>query len=369
MTSNRRYAMIGLFVLGALLIASIGIALVSGVGLGRAKVQALMVFRGNVTGLEIGTPVQFRGMKIGEVRRVRTIYEPDSKHVLFPVYAEFTGTIEIPGYDSRSSTDSVRRAWIDEMVQRGLRAQLQTKSFVTGQQMIMLDFQPEVPAEFTKLEANLLEIPTSGSPNEALLDALKELPVRSIVFEGQKLISQLNGLLAETDGKLGAVPQVLKQLNDTSAALKTSIPLLSEQATQSLRELRRTLDQSRSSIESIAKAGTSVDQQIVRSADSLTSTLGEVSTLSQQLQRSAGRAEQSVDQSLTKLTGRLGESLDKLDRSMARIEHGLSEDAPLTAGLSTSLAELRAAAQSLRQTAEVLNRKPDLLLFGHRPAN
>jgi paraquat-inducible protein B len=368
-SSNRRYALIGLFVLGALLITMIGIALITGVGLGSAKVKAVMVFRGNVTGLEIGTPVQFRGMKIGEVRRVRTIYDPDSKHVLFPVYAEFTGTIEIPGYDARKSSDSMRRAWLNEMVERGLRAQLQTKSFVTGQQMIMLDFQPEVAAEFAKMNDGLLEIPTALSPNEAMFDALKELPVRAVVFEGQKLITQLNGLLGETNGKPGALLSLLQNLNDASSALKTAVPTLSEQTNLSLRELQRTLEQSRGAIDALGRAGQSLDRQVVRAANSVTTTMSDVSALSQQLTQSTGRAEQALDQTVSRLGNRVTDTLDKLDRSMARIEHSLSEDAPLAAGLTGSLAEVRAAAQALRQTADELNRKPDLLLFGHRPQN
>lgn len=361
MASNRRYAMIGMFVIGALLIASIGIALVSGVGLGRTKVQALMVFRGNVNGLEVGTPVNFRGMKIGEVRRVRTIYEPDTKHVVFPVYAEFTGTIEVPGYDNKS-TDGIRRAWLVEMIGRGLRAQLQTKSFVTGQQMIMLDFQPDVEASYAKIDPSLLEIPTALSSNEAMLDALKELPVRQIAFEGQRLISQLNGLLGDKDGKPGALTLLLQQLNDTSGALKAAVPALNDEAAQSLRELRRTLQSGRVAVEAIGKAGKTLDSQVARSADSLAATLGDVSNASTELQRAAGKSGQSIDQTL----GRLNESLERLDRSMARIEYSLSEDAPLTAGLSNSLLEVRSAAQSLRQTADSLNRRPDSLLFGHR---
>lgn len=115
MKNQRRYALIGGFVVGALIIAAIGIAVFFGGGFGRGRLAAVMVFRGNVTGLEVGTPVQFRGMKVGEVERVRTIYDP-ADSVLFPVYAEFTGTIEVPGNEQRPSAD-VRTAWLREMME------------------------------------------------------------------------------------------------------------------------------------------------------------------------------------------------------------------------------------------------------------
>jgi paraquat-inducible protein B len=367
MTSTRRYAWIGLFIVGALLIAAVSAALFFGGGFGRSKVRAIMVFRGNVTGLELGTPVQFRGMKIGEVRRVRTIYDPDSKQVLFPVYAEFTGIIEIPGYDSRASTDSIRTAWLAEMVERGLRAQLQTKSFVTGQQMIMLDFVTDGGPQFSSIEKNLLEIPTTRSPNETLADALRELPVRDIVFEGQRLITQLNKLMTNGDGSAGALPKMLQQFTATGESLQKSLPLLTSEIGSTTRELKSTLAQSRSSLTAFGQASTSVDKQAVRAVEGLSTTLAEIQTLSRSLQNNANQTERQLNQSLASISSRLNDSLERLDKSMARLDFSLSEDSALGSGLNHSLSEAAQAAQALRQAVDSLQRRPNQLLFGHSP--
>lgn len=367
MTSTRRYAWIGLFIVGALLIVAISSALFFGGGFGRSKVRAIMVFRGNVAGLELGTPVQFRGMKIGEVRRVRTIYDPDSKQVLFPVYAEFTGIIEIPGYDSRSSTDSVRTAWLAEMVGRGLRAQLQTKSFVTGQQRIMLDFVPDDEPQFSNIEKNLLEIPTTRSPNETLAEALRELPVVDIVFEGQRLITQLNKLLSNADGSAGPLPKMLQQFTATGETLQSSLPLLTSEISGATRELRTTLAQSRTSLSAFGQASNSVNKQALRAVDGLSTTLADIQTLSRGLQNSANQTERQLNQSLSSIAGRLNDSLERLDKSMARLDFSLSEDSTLGAGLTHSLSEAALAAQALRQAVDSLQRRPNQLLFGHSP--
>ncbi len=358
MNSSRRYAWIGLFVVGSLLIAAIGIALFMGGGFGRTKVNVLMVFHGTVTGLELGTPVQFRGMKIGEVKKVRTIYDPESKQVLFPVYAEFTGTIEIPGYDSKKSTGGVRSAWIAGMVERGLRAQLQTKSFVTGQQMIMLDFATDSGPVFSDIEKDMLEIPTKRSPNEAIVDALTELPVREIVFEGQKLLAQVNRLMLTPTGAPGPLPQMLEQFTQTGQALQKSLPQLGSEANSVGKDLRSTLG-------AISKASSGIDRQTVRAVDNLNLTLAEIQKLAASLQGTADQTGRGLGQSLAKVTERLNESLEKLDRTTARLEFSLSEDSNVGAGLNNSLTEAAQAAQALKQAVDSLTRRPTQLLFGH----
>lgn len=359
MSSSRRYAWIGLFVVGAIIISAVGIALFFGGGFGRSKTQAIMVFRVNVTGLEIGTPVEFRGMKIGEVRRLRTIYDPKSKQVLFPVYAEFTGTIEIPGYDMRSgNNEGLRSAWLSEMVERGLRAQLQTKSFVTGQQMIMLDFLADDVPKFTKIEKDVLEIPTARSPNEAIVDALRELPVREIVFEGQKLVTHLNRLMLSEDGKAGPLPKMIEQFAVTGKTLNEHLPQLARELQLAGQDLRTTMT-------ALTRSSRNFDRQSVRVVDGLNTTLGDINSLARNLTQNADQAERRLGQNLDKLSERLEASLTRIDRSMARLDFALSEDSVTGAGLQGSLSEVAAAAHALRQIADQLNRQPNSLLFGH----
>ena len=75
-----------------------------------------------------------------------------------------------------------------------------------------LDFVAGKPPEFTKLEPNALEIPTVRSPNEALFDTIKELPVRELVLDGHRLLANLNGMVQDGEGKPGALPAMLADL-------------------------------------------------------------------------------------------------------------------------------------------------------------
>ena len=348
MTNQRRYALIGLFVTGALIISAIGLAVFFGGGFGRGKLTALMVFRGNVTGLEIGTTVQFRGMKIGEVKRVRTIYHPDDKQVLFPVYAEFTGTIEVPGYD-RKATSNVRTAWLHEMVDRGLRAQLQTKSFVTGQQMIMLDFVDDQAPVYTRLEGDLLEIPTVRSPNEAIFETIKELPVREMIIDGQKLLANINKLLADDNGKPGSLATMLADLSSLSRKLDQQLPPLLAELQQTGKTTRATMADAQKTLATIASATRSVEQQVNLAGPAFQASAQELQILARSARSSAAE--------LDRLMGRV-------DQSMLRLEHTLSEDAPLGYALTSGLSEIGAAAKSLRSVADGLSRRPESLIFG-----
>ena len=325
MKNQKRYAMIGAFVVGALIIASIGVAVFFGGGFGKGKLRALMVFRGNVTGLEIGTPVQFRGMKIGEVKRVRTIYNPEDKHVLFPVYAEFTGTIEVPGYE-RKSAANIRTAWLHEMVERGLRAQLQTKSFVTGQQMIMLDFVDENAPVYTRLETDLLEIPTVRSPNEKIVETIRELPVRELVVDGQKLLANVNALLSDPDGKPGPLTSALTDLASASRSLEKRLPEVTDELLATGGEVRKTLAGARGALNTVADASGRIQRQIDKSGGNFDAGVRDIQALAQSAQRTIAQ----VDQVMARVEQSMGRGRDHAGargiQSFGRLAAGLFTD-------------------------------------------
>lgn len=359
MNNQRRYALIGTFVVGALIIAAIAIAVFFGGGLGRGKLRAVMVFRGNVTGLEIGTPVQFRGMKIGEVKRVRTIYDPADKQVLFPVYAEFTGTIEVPGYERRSAA-GIRTAWLHEMVERGMRAQLQTKSFVTGQQMIMLDFVDENAPVYTRIEGDsLLEIPTVRSPNEQIVETIRELPVREMILDGQKLLANLNALLTDANGKPGPLTSTLNDLASVSQSVERRLPEIVDRLGAAADETRATLASARGALATVATATSRIQAQVDRSGASFDAGMHDIRSFTRTAQQSVAQLDQVI--------GRVDTSLGRVESTIARVEYNLSEDAPLGYNLTTGLTEITAAAHALRTTLEGLSRRPESLIFGRRP--
>jgi paraquat-inducible protein B len=353
-------AAIGAFVLGALLIAAIGVAVFFGAGWGQSKLHVLMVFDGNVAGLEVGTPIEFRGVRVGEIRRVRAIYDRSSHNARFAVYGRITGSIEV---DYAKTAPREQRGWLEEMINDGLRARLETKSFVTGQQRVMLDFAPDVPPVLTGIDSGIAEIPTMRSPGEELVENLREIPFRDFIVDGRRLLQAAQRVLETADGKPGPLPTMLADVARLSRTVDGEVPALSRelaQTTKSLRgamtDLRRTLAETDALVGDTRKA-IAVAQKALGTLDTRLDRGGAVV-------EDAGLAVQDAGRQIEALAVRVEGSLDRLDRTLARMDHALSDDAPLAAGMGEALREISGAAHALRSASDLLQRRPEALLRG-----
>ena len=265
------------------------------------------------------------------------------------------------------------------MVQRGLRASLQTKSFVTGQQMIMLDFEEAKPPVYAKIEPNLLEIPTTQSPNENLVETFKELPVREIVIEGRQMLGNINKLMVDAKGQPGPLPLLLLQVANLSKVIEAKVPLISTELAATTQEARTTLLSAREALNSFSQTTTQIGRKVDTVTQSFEGSTKDFGLLSARVQQSMGAFDQAMGafgQALSKVEGTFGRveaSLATLDqgigsaqKTLGRIEDVLADDAPLAHGLAKSLQEVSAAAKSLRHTVDAIQRQPNALIFGNK---
>src|ERR1700754_1133188 len=131
-------ALVGGFVLSGLALGVAAILLFGGLRLFSSSDQAVVLFPGSVSGLAVGAPVTFRGVQVGSVRRVLLRIDVKDLTARIPVY------IDLP----RDSVALVHgpfagpRAAVESMLRAGLKAQLSTSSFVTGQLQVDLDLRP-----------------------------------------------------------------------------------------------------------------------------------------------------------------------------------------------------------------------------------
>src|SRR5512139_3715931 len=120
--------LIGAFVLGAIILVVAGV-MVFGSGKFFAKRNTVvMFFEGSVKGLNVGSPVVFRGVKIGEVTNVRLLFDPQKLSALIAVYAEVdpeSFTVSVPGEEKSVLEKARRGALLKPLVEKGLKAQLQ----------------------------------------------------------------------------------------------------------------------------------------------------------------------------------------------------------------------------------------------------
>lgn len=175
---------IGGFVVAALTILVAAIMVLGSGKLFQKPVKFICMFKGDLNGLKVGAAVKFKGVQIGSVSDIRLILSPDQGRLKkdavglwLPVIIE----IEHNQLTARGGTGAaLGGAGFDEMVERGMRAQLNVESLLTGLLYVDLDFHPNSPINY-ELEGGgpYHEIPTVPTTLESvqkqLMDAFTKL--------------------------------------------------------------------------------------------------------------------------------------------------------------------------------------------------
>jgi paraquat-inducible protein B len=331
-------ALIGAFVLGGLALAVLALIFFSPILRAERSTRVLFNFDTGVTGLQVGAPVTFRGVRMGEVTSIRAVYEPKQKLFLFPVEARLTNQVALAGRAGGSMTEEQLETLRDTLVEKeGLRARMEVVSFVTGQQRIQVDFVPDAPLDLHGAPPGWWEIPTLPSKTEQIENALRELPLEEIVLEVRNVLTNLNDMLGPSGRKdsktvretLAAAADALRELQKDLPRLTASLDSTAATAKQTLATGKVTLEQVRLTAESAEKRVNSIADAIDRLAESGDKTLIE------------GRGALSNVNALT------------------------AEASPMVYELTTTLKELGAAARSIRLLATELERRPDALIRGN----
>jgi paraquat-inducible protein B len=162
--------LVGIFVLGAIVLI-ISVIAVYGAGWFEKRYTFVMDFETSLDGLVQGSPVRFRGITVGSVSRIAMRYADDGRTIQTPVYIQITeGQVEGGGRDIDDPDE-----WIEAWVERGLRAELKSLSFVTGQLSVDLVVRPDVPLRFTDPDPRYVEIPTAISAFAEFTESLERI--------------------------------------------------------------------------------------------------------------------------------------------------------------------------------------------------
>lgn len=116
-------------------------------------------FDQSLRGLHVGAPVEFRGLRLGQVVDIQVTQDPATHRISMPVLLELEPERLLRG-QRRVDTDASLRA----LVGQGLRAQLASGNLLTGQKLVALDFFTEAaPAEIATGGKHPV-LPSIGSP-------------------------------------------------------------------------------------------------------------------------------------------------------------------------------------------------------------
>lgn len=218
-------AVIGGFVVGAIALAALGLLVFGSGEFLKEKMPWVSYFPGSVDGLQVGAPVTFKGVKIGQVTDIRVTVDAGENVVRIPVHWELQpdrvvliGVSEAEMAEMRTTGE---RPLTQVLIKRGLRAQLQLQSFVTGQKMIQLDFFPDTPINLVggDGEGKLPEFPTTESSTEKLTKTIENLPLGELMDDARRVLKSLDQLVEKLDNQtLPAIHASMNQAKETLAS-------------------------------------------------------------------------------------------------------------------------------------------------------
>jgi phospholipid/cholesterol/gamma-HCH transport system substrate-binding protein len=216
MDESKRYVRLGSFVLVCVTILVAMLFLLGGRKLFQPTFTFETYFNESVAGLELGAPLRFRGVPLGQVSEILTsgaTYETDVPMEKRKQYIVVRAKINL----SSKEVEQLQHDLI-AMVKRGLRAQTQLVG-ITGQQYLAIDFLD--PAKFPPLEfpwtPEFVYLPSAPSLTgqivanaQAFLANLNEADVKT-------LGRSLNTLVVDLDKKLSEAPidRLVKNANAT----------------------------------------------------------------------------------------------------------------------------------------------------------
>jgi paraquat-inducible protein B len=332
MSKPANKTMIGAFVVVAVALAVAAIVLFGSGKFFRKTEPWLTFFQGSVKGLNVGSPVVFRGVQIGQVTDIIVGFDPTKLEVLIPVLLEIDPEKfkDIGPREERSDL-SMHEA----LISRGLRAQLQIQSLVTGQLLINFDFYPDTPAKLMGMDRfkdkmkfeDRWEIPSVPTPLQELEKALSELNIKEITEDIKKA---MNGI-----AKLASSPDV----HEGIGILKNTL--------LAVQKLARNLD---SKIEPLA---TGIDQTLVEARAGI----GDARKLmNEQGPALVSKIEKAAESATTALV--------QANTTLKTIENLSEEGTALRYEVSAALTDIAAASRSVRVLADFIEQHPDAILRG-----
>lgn len=311
-------ATVGAFVLGgvALILAAV-VAFGSG-NLFRTTHEFVIFFPGDINGLRVGAPVKFKGVEIGQVKRIKLrldqMVQPQNNELVAQVRIPVVIELDEEKIVSHGSTiDLSDPHTIPNLIREGLRAQLGSDSFVTGLMYVALDIQPSTPI-------HMYAYP--GSP-------LQEIPaVPNTLEQAQAIASRIFERLDKVDFAL-----LFAHMNDALQSIQgiTGSPALKEVVANS------------------EKTRQQLDRALTTTQDTLNTVRSQVPPLSDSLQKTSTSAEAAAKQA--KLT-------------LGTVQTTIEPNSPINYQAIQTLQDVSAAAHSIKELADYLQRNPSAIVRG-----
>jgi phospholipid/cholesterol/gamma-HCH transport system substrate-binding protein/paraquat-inducible protein B len=339
MDDKQYYLRLGLFVVLSAAILFAVLFILGAKSLFQPSLNVETYFSDSVAGLEVGAPVKWRGVQVGEVTGIdlsTTLYEPD-----VPV-AERKGYIVV-----RVKVVGARaplwRKELDAYVQRGMRVRTQLAG-ITGEQYLALDFfdpQKHRPLPFG-WKPDYPYVPSAPSLTSQIVASVQNLVSSLDKAEVEHLARNLNALVVTLNKKVDQLP-VTELSADANALL--------QEARAAIHRVDRLLAQApiEETLRSLASASVRIDRLLADPG--LDQTVGNAAAITGRLRKVAEG-------------GELDRAANKLHLAIQRVDALLADNQYDIRG---AVQDLRVTVSNLRTLSETAKRYPPGLLVGGPP--
>ncbi len=316
------------------------------------KVQIAAEFDESVGGLEPGAPVQFGGLKVGEVTALSAQVEEDDTGPRVRLFANLAIEPDRLGL-SQGAGEAEVLDFLDAAVDKGLRARLAAANLFSSSLVVeLVEVENASPAVFDRDADPLPILPSSGSdlPDftataEGVLERINALPIEELLDQAISLMASIEAVAA-SDSTRAAPDAIVALLEDTRA-------LVNDEATQALPgDIRAAVADLRGVVSDLKTAGAFDNlAAALKSADTAAANFATASeefpALVDDLKAVAAKANSLEAEELIAAATRVLDSADKVI--------GTEAARSLPPSLNAALDEIRAALNELREGGAVEN--------------
>ena len=320
---TRAFAL-GAFVAAALVLA---VVLVTVLGKGRwfggGQTRVVVWFDANVKGLNVGAPVTFRGVPVGQVDTISVELDPQTLRSRIPV----TLAVSTSAMSLKVRGAAAQREALHQLIDRGLSARMVTQSLVTGQAMIDLLVAAPPTQPIAQPEEGPLHIPQVGGTFDRILEQVSELSLKDTVAQFQATMKSVHALADQTRVSLVSVQHNVDRL--TEQALVTS-----RQAGDDLHRVSLDTSATLQSVRGLADQGR---EMVV-----------------------------TVQPGLVQATRSMKDAAVQVQSGMGELQAWMAPGSPTRSNLDGAVQDLSRSARSFSALVDELQDRPNALIFGRK---
>ncbi|MGD8657344.1 MAG: MlaD family protein, partial [Desulfobacterales bacterium] len=210
------------------------------------KRHYILHFEGSIRGLTVGAPVEFRGIKLGQVVDIKALFNQETLTPQITVLIE----TEPQRWQILGETELDEKSQMEALIAKGFRAQLKTGSLLTGQLYVEWDFHPDAPPAQVKYGQKFPELPTIPAPLQIITTRVNDLLNKIETVPIEQIGQDLGDTLQNVKNLTGSA-ELQRAIRDLDATLKETRELAQNLNMNIAPAIMKTLDQAQQTLVSV----------------------------------------------------------------------------------------------------------------------